>query len=118
VLVVEDDRALSELLVCLLETEGFSAVPARDGMAALRLADQLRPDLITLDLDLPALPGQLVLECLADDEATRSIPVVVFSASVDDLCPTRQVRRALSKPFGITELPGVVRECVGSQAVA
>ncbi len=101
VLVVEDDQALVEVLVMLVEQAGYATAVARDGDAAVRLAKWLRPDLITLDLELPGIPGQAVLDALNADRATREIPVVVFSANVDDLRPTRQVRLVLVKPWGV-----------------
>ena len=60
VLVVEDDRAVSSLLVDLLHDRGYHAVPAYDGRRALALARKLKPHLITLDL---ALPGSTATRC-------------------------------------------------------
>lgn len=109
VLVVEDDQPLSELLVLLLETEGYVTVAARDGKSAVELAGQLRPSVITLDLGLPVMTGQRVLDELAAGEATQHIPVVVLSSDVDGLRPTRQVRHVLVKPLGISQLVEAVK---------
>ena len=57
VLVVEDDEAVSSLLVALLEDRGYAAVPAMDGRTAIELARKLTPHLITLDLALPGTDG-------------------------------------------------------------
>src|SRR3954469_17723569 len=62
VLVVEDDEAVSGLLVALLEDRGYAAVPAYDGRSAIELAGKLLPHLITLDLALPGTDGHEVLE--------------------------------------------------------
>ena len=80
VLVVEDDRPVSELLVALLEERGYHAVAAYDGASAIQLARKVRPHLITLDLALPGTDGHAVLESLKADASTRDIPVVVISA--------------------------------------
>ena len=80
VLVVEDDEAVSSLLVALLEDRGYDAVPALDGQTAIELARRLVPHLITLDLALPGSDGHEVLESLKSDPRTRDIPVVVISA--------------------------------------
>jgi len=109
VLVVEDDQMLNDLLVFLLETEGYLAIAAHDGQSALQLARELRPSLISLDLGLPLLTGQSVLDRLAADDATRDIPVVVFSSNVDGLCPTPQVKEVLVKPDGIQQFVDVVK---------
>ena len=80
VLVVEDDEAVSSLLVALLEDRGYAAVPAMDGRSAIELARKLAPHLITLDLALPGTDGHEVLENLKANPQTRDIPVVVISA--------------------------------------
>lgn len=115
ILVVEDDPWLSELLVLLLEGEGHRVVAVADGGAVAEAAVTLRPDLITLDLGLPVIDGQAVLERLAAETATASIPVVVLSADVADLRPTRQVKEVLVKPRGIERLAETVRRLLGQQ---
>lgn len=110
VLVVEDDQQLSELLVLMLESEGFDTAAAMDGQAAVKMAAELRPSLITLDLELPLMSGQGVLEELAGDEATSCIPIVVLSSDVEGLRPTHQIRQVLVKPEGVARLVDVVRE--------
>ncbi len=112
VLVVEDDPMLCELLGLLLEGEGYAVAYAHDGESALRLASELQPALISLDLGLPRLDGQAVLDRLASHRSTRSIPVVVFSSDVDDLRPTKQVREVLLKPGGIQRFLGAVDACL------
>jgi DNA-binding response OmpR family regulator len=112
VLVVEDDEMVGEMLIVLLEAEGYVTALARDGETAIRLARQIRPSLITLDLQLPLMSGHGVLESLAANRRTRQIPVVVFSSDVSELTPTRQVRKVLVKPDGIMELANVVRALV------
>jgi len=109
VLVVEDDQMLNDLLVFMLETEGYSAIAVHDGQSALELARELHPSLISLDLGLPLVTGQSVLDGLAADDATRDIPVVVFSSNVDGLCTTPQVKVVLLKPEGILQFVDVVK---------
>ena len=108
VLVVEDDPHLCGLINLLLEDEGYKPVSAANGLAALGLARRLRPALITLDLALPLMDGQRVLDQLAADERTCHIPVVVVSACADTLRPTEQVKRVMGKPFEIDDLLGTV----------
>ena len=116
VLVVEDDEAVSDLLVTLLEDRGYNAVPALDGQTAIDLARKLRPHLITLDLALPGTDGHAVLESLKADERTRDIPIVVISAFTQILPAGDRKKLAylLGKPFDVTEVLEVVQATVGN----
>lgn len=119
VLVVEDDEAMSQLLVALLEDRGYGAVAAYDGQAAIRLARQLQPHLITLDFGLPGIDGHTVLERLKADASTRDIPVVVISAFTQILPAGDRKKLAylLGKPFDVTEVLEVVQATVGNPYV-
>lgn len=84
VLVADDDRQMSQLLCAMLQHAGHQAVPTYDGastmMAAMRTPP---PDLIVLDLSMPAGTGQVTLAKLKQSSRTALIPVVVVSASKD-----------------------------------
>jgi CheY-like chemotaxis protein len=116
VLVVEDDRAVSSLLVDLLQDRGYNAVPAYDGRSALAMARKLKPHLITLDLALPHLDGHAVLERLKLDPDTREIPIVVISAFTQILPAGDRKKLAylLGKPFDVTEVLEIVQATVGN----
>ena len=119
VLVVEDDEAVSGLLVALLDERGYAAVPAYDGQSAVRLARRLQPHLITLDLALPGSDGHAVLESLKADPATREIPVVVISAFTQILPAGDRKKLAylLGKPFDVAEVMEIVQATVGNPFV-
>ena len=119
VLVVEDDEAVSSLLVALLEDRGYAAVPALDGRTAIELARKLAPHLITLDLALPGTDGHEVLESLKSDARTRDIPIVVISAFTQILPAGDRKKLAylLGKPFDVTEVLAVVQATVGNPFV-
>lgn len=116
VLVVEDDEAVSSLLVALLEDRGYAAIPARDGRSAIELARAHRPDLITLDLALPGTDGHEVLQNLKTHPDTRDIPVVVISAFTQILPAGERKKLAylLGKPFDVTEVLEIVQATVGN----
>ena len=119
VLVVEDDQAVSSLLVDLLRERSYHAVPAYDGRKALQLARKLKPHLITLDLALPGADGQAVLEHLKADPLTRDVPVVVISAFTQILPAGDRKKLAylLGKPFDVTEVLDIVQATVGNPYV-
>src|SRR5205807_10122160 len=79
VLVVEDNPQAAEILSRHLEGGGFRMEIARNGTDALRMARELKPVAVTLDILLPEIDGWEVLTRLKQDESTRNIPVVVVS---------------------------------------
>jgi DNA-binding response OmpR family regulator len=78
VLLVEDDEAISELLLMVLQGMGLAVDVARNGRAALELADQHRPSLVVLDLGLPEMYGKTVALNLRSRYG--DLPVMVISA--------------------------------------
>lgn len=80
VLVVDDMLANRNLLREALEPQGYEVLLAPDGEAALRIAQEARPDVILLDVIMPRLDGFEVCRRLKRDEATRSIPVIFITA--------------------------------------
>ena len=105
VLVVEDDPSISDMLLALLEAEGYRAELAGDGGRALDLVDARRPDLITLDLSLPRVDGIEVLDRLSVNGAA-DLPIVVVSAYTERLAERHRRRAAavVPKPFEIDRL--------------
>ena len=84
ILVADDDRDLSRLICTLLASARHQAVPAFDGATALMAAMRSpQPDLILLDVRMPAGDGQITLAKLKRAGKTAAIPVLVLSA-VDD----------------------------------
>lgn len=79
VLVVEDNAHEREIYGRILWYNGFDVIFALDGEAALRIADEQRPDLVLLDLGLPDVPGLLVCEQLRQRAYMANVPVIVLS---------------------------------------
>ena len=83
VLVIDDDPVTHELMARLLAEEGFAVIPARSGRDGLRIAHEVRPDAITLDVMMPGMDGWSTLTALKADPELASIPVVLLTI-VDD----------------------------------
>jgi CheY-like chemotaxis protein/two-component sensor histidine kinase len=79
ILVVEDDPNAYDLIASALRSAGYSAARARYGEEAIKLAGDLRPLAITLDLVLPGIDGWEVLKRLKADGTTRDIPIIIIS---------------------------------------
>ena len=113
VLYVEDNFSNLTLVQAIFALRsGVELLSAMQGRSGLRLARERRPDLILLDLHLPDMPGDALLQTLKADESTREIPVIMVSA---DATPA-QVQRLLAlgakayltKPLEIPTLLQVV----------
>jgi len=79
ILLVEDDKFLSEMYVNKLAASGFEVELASDGREAMTKAGEAKPDLILLDIVLPKMDGFEVLQALKQDETLRSVPVIVLT---------------------------------------
>lgn len=118
VLVVDDEPAVRLYLAQLFREEGFAVLCAADGLEALRLARENRPDIITMDLMMPGLDGAAAIRLLRGDPATRDIPVVAVTA-----LPERDRMRAgadatLVKPVDEKALIEVVTSLIRGQGEA
>jgi CheY-like chemotaxis protein len=111
VLVVDDDPAVRDLLSRFLSKEGFQVVTAAGGEEGLRLARQLRPRAVTLDVMMPYIDGWSVLHSLKEDPATADIPVVMLTI-VDDknLGYALGASDYLSKPIDRNQLLSVLKK--------
>ena len=108
ILAVEDDQDLAELYASFLSWEGHDVLLAHDGKEAMRLLRE-RPDVILLDLRLPDTDGAVLLRRMRGSLATRDVPVIVVSATINgDALIRREADAVISKPFDISELLGTI----------
>ncbi|MEU3739139.1 response regulator [Streptomyces sp. NPDC032198] len=113
VLVVDDNKVIRQLIRVNLELEGFEVVTAADGVECLDVVNQVRPDVVTLDVVMPRLDGLRTAARLRSDPRTRHLPLVIVSA-----CTQYEVESGLevgvdaflAKPFEPSELLGIVRQ--------
>lgn len=80
ILIVEDNELNMKLFNDLLEAHGYDVIQTRDGLSALDLARQHKPDLILMDIQLPEVSGIEVTKWLKEDDALRHIPVIAVTA--------------------------------------
>lgn len=79
VLIVDDNQLAADLIATWLREAGYSAIIAPSGEEALRLAQEVKPIAITLDVLLPQMDGWQVLHRLKQWEATKDIPIIICS---------------------------------------
>lgn len=79
ILIVDDDSLLVRMYQKKLENDGYIVGTAGDGESALQRAQELKPDLILLDIMMPKLNGLDVLAIFKDNQATANIPVILLT---------------------------------------
>ncbi|MEE8635644.1 MAG: response regulator, partial [Acidiferrobacterales bacterium] len=111
VLVIDDDPAVRDLMQRFLNKEGLRVVAAADGKEGLRLAKELRPDAITLDVLMPSMDGWAVLTALKADPALADIPVIMITI-VDEkqVGYSLGVADYLTKPVDWKRLTSILRQ--------
>ena len=80
VMIVEDNELNMKLFRDLIEASGYETIRTRNGLEALDLAREHRPDLILMDIQLPEVSGLEVTKWLKDDDEPRHIPVIAVTA--------------------------------------
>jgi len=121
VLLIEDNPGDRTIYGNMLWYNGFDVVFAEDGETGYRLANELRPDLILLDLQLPLLHGSELSSQLKQSDATKNIPIVVLTARrLIDFGGNAAVlgyERFLEKPVSPLEVLRVVEQIIGRAIV-
>jgi len=122
ILVVDDDPDLVRALRLRLRANHYEIATATDGYAAIATAQKERPDLIVLDLGLPAGDGFVVLDRLQNSDTLSGIPVIVLSARDPQSNEQRALRAGATaffqKPADNDELLNVIRTSLAGAATA
>jgi len=106
VLVADDDRAIREALVRVLELEGYVVTSATDGAGALRLIDDDKPDVVVLDVMMPGVDGLTVCKVVRADK--NRVPILMLTARTETSDRVAGLDAGaddyLPKPFELDEL--------------
>ena len=116
VLVVDDDFHCRRTIERLLSSQGYVTRMARDGASALKSIDQEPPDLVLLDVQMPAPDGFQVCRLVKEHQVTRLTPVVLLTGLIDPGSRIRGIDAGaddvLSKPFVTGELTARLRSLI------
>jgi excisionase family DNA binding protein len=108
VLIVDDDERLREYVRVNLEMEGYVVHEAASADQGLRVLDELRPDLVLLDVMMPKVDGWQMLQLMHERHGVGAFPVVMFSGKVDARSAGDAAERGaqgfIGKPFDPQEL--------------
>ena len=117
VLIVDDESSLRTLVRANLEVDGLEVSEAVDGIEAMNMLQESKPDLILLDIMMPGKDGIEVLEELAADKNLREIPVILLTAKgeLEDLerGAALGARGHITKPFDPEQMVRTVKAALG-----
>jgi CheY-like chemotaxis protein len=114
ILIVDDNEDVVITYRAVLDRMGFNVSQVSDGRDCMRMIEELKPDLVLLDVRLPGLSGTEVCRQVKDTSQTKDIPIVAMTASMS--AETREKMEAvgadefLLKPIDVSDLNRVVRK--------
>ena len=111
ILIVDDEQSIIDILVYNLKKEGYETIEATDGVTAVEMALEKKPDLILLDIMLPRMDG--LTACKKIKSAIPNVPVLILSAKDEELDKIVGLELGaddyITKPFSVRELMARVK---------
>jgi CheY-like chemotaxis protein len=114
VMVVDDEYDLQQAVKGVLEDEGFEVVTCSTGEQAMAALKSGRPEVLLLDLMLPAMSGYEVLDRVREQPALHDLPIVIMSAVCEPVSVGDRSQAFLRKPFSAERLIEVVQTLKGA----
>lgn len=113
ILCIDDDTVVLRYLESILTDNGYEVHTAENAKVALDLVNTVKPDLITLDLQMPEKWGPRFYREMTRDKANKEIPVIVISGLSSSQYSITKAVGYLSKPFDPEELAQMVKAQIG-----
>src|SRR5258705_12721730 len=118
ILVVDDQEDILQTTALVLNKGGYEVLTASNGIEAMEMARAHHPDLILLDIEMPRMDGWETLRLLRLDDATRELPVAMFTILFDLREKVRALKYGaqdyITKPFAVDDLIDRVGAILGS----
>lgn len=118
ILMVEDNASNSDVITRRLERRGYVVALAVNGATALVMANDLRPDVVLMDMSLPVMDGLEATRALKGDAALAHIPVIMLTAHAFDEDQRRAFEAGadgfVTKPIDFPRLLATIRACLGA----
>jgi len=119
ILIVEDNEKNRKLARDILQVKGYRTIEAETAETGLEMAPKENPDLVLMDIQLPGMNGIQALKKLRENEATRAIPVLAFTASVMPQ-DRREIMDAgfdgfVAKPVNLKEFIAAIAKALGNE---
>ena len=110
IVIVEDEKAISDIIKFNVEKEGYTAYTAYDGEEGLALIEKVNPDLILLDIMMPKMDGLAVCRQV---RKTKNTPIIMLTARAEEVDKVVGLEMGaddyVTKPFGVRELMARIR---------
>ena len=120
ILIVDDEADIIEILQFVLEANGYECVTAMDGEEGLKLAREISPDLIILDVMMPKINGYKISRLLKYDNKYKDIPIIMVTArsQLEDKAIGEEtgVNEYITKPFELDAIVKKVEEYLGGNS--
>lgn len=117
ILIVEDSPAISDLVKERLAKEGFYVHASCNGFEALRDLEEVDPDLIITDINMPKLDGLKLCWAIQNRMETRDIPFIILSSQLDEETLKRGKELGacyfIAKPFDMNQILDCVQKVLG-----
>lgn len=110
ILVVDDDPYIVKYMVDILSDNGYATCSASDGSEALDVLRREKPDLVTLDLEMPNEWGPRFYRKMTREEEFRNVPVIVISGLSGIHLAIRNAVASLKKPFDPNKLLEIIQQ--------
>ena len=119
IVVADDNALLRDIWLEALGQAGYWAVGCEDGLEALKSMHDVVPDLLLLDLRMPKLSGEHVVELLRATRRQQAVPILIVSAHLHDGPPPRDdaqlnIVGRLEKPVSLDTLLATVADALGT----
>lgn len=120
IVVLDDQQYLRDIIAAILDDAGYPTVAVATPKEAEQRLEELRPELLILDLSLPGMSGLQFLDQLRAIDTWQDMPVVVVSGDPGKLLAVegRENVVALTKPFDVTTLIGEIQRLLGPPALS
>lgn len=121
ILIVDDERDIVKVLTLRLQSGGYNTVVAFDGVQGVFMAHKERPQLIILDIRMPAGDGFSVAEKLKESKRTNRIPIIFLTGSPERIAEEKALELGakyfIKKPYDPEELLDAVRRALETKSV-
>ncbi len=117
IMIVDDSLSVRKSLSQLVEDEGYETILAKDGLEAVEMVSQKKPNVMLVDMEMPRMNGIELTAHIRANEATKDIPIFMITSRTTEkhrnLAKDAGVTRYLTKPYQDTELASYISEALG-----